>query len=63
MRAVIVPYDDIDQASLAHAADIFQIKESIRQSMGSDSAVEVIILDRIEPSPSGKHRHHISLVQ
>ena len=63
VRAVIVPYDDIDRASLAHVADFAQIEESIRQSMGSDCDVEVEIVDRIEPSPSGKHRHHISLVQ
>ena len=60
VRAVIVPHDDFDPVSSAHAADIAQIEESIRQPMGSDCSVEVIITDRIEPSPSGKHRHHIS---
>ena len=63
VTAVIVPYDDIDQASLVHAADLFQIEESIRQAVGSDCSVEVTITDRIEPSLSGNHRHHISLVQ
>ena len=63
VRALIVPHDGFDRVGNAHAADIAQIEESIRQAMGSDCSVEVVLTARIEPSPSGKHRHHISLVQ
>ena len=63
VTALIVPYDGFERAVSAHADDIAQIEESIREVMGSDCSVEVTLTDRIEPSPSGKHRHHISLVQ
>ena len=63
VRALIVPYDGFERAVSVHADDIAQIEESIRQALGSDCSLEVTITDRIEPFPSGKHRHHISLVR
>ena len=63
VRTFIVPDGESDSASKKHADDILQIEAAILDAMGPECTVEVVLTDRIEATPSGKHRYHISKVQ
>ena len=63
VRTFIVPDGESDSASKKHADDILQIEAAILDAMGPECTVEVVLTDRIEATPSGKHRYHVSLVQ
>jgi len=63
VRTFIVPDGESDSASKKHADDILQIEAAILDAMGPECTVEVVLTDRIEATPSGKHRYHVSMVQ
>ena len=63
VRAFIVPYADVSDPLTEHAKGIQEIEKSIIGVMGPDCTVEILLVDHIEDSPSGKFRHHISKVR
>lgn len=63
VRTFIVPDGESDSASKKHADDILQIEAAILDAMGPECTVEVVLTDRIDATPSGKHRYHVSMVQ
>ena len=63
VRALILPYGDIQELRGTHSAGIQEIEEAILQAMGPECRVEAVLTDHIDASASGKHRYHISKVQ
>ena len=63
VRAFIVPYADVSDPLTKHAKGKQQVEQSIIDVMGPDCTVEILLVDHIKDSPSGKFRHHISKVR
>lgn len=61
--ALIVPYEDVLEPAITHSTEIRQVEDEIREAMGADCSITVALTDHIDASPSGKFRHHISMVQ
>ena len=63
VRAFIVPHANVSDPLTEYAKEIQEIEKSIIGVMGLDCTVEILLVDHIEDSPSGKFRHHISKVR
>ena len=62
VRVLLVPNGYAQDTLTRVTSEVEQIQESIRNSMGQDCRVEVILTGHIDTAPSGKFRQQISKV-